>query len=218
MIKTFIFATTAIALCLLLGIPEARAQSTEVSKFEVGADFTSITFSSGQSKPGLGSRLTYNLNKHLALEAAGYFFPGRCDFCGGEVTGRIVEGLFGVKAGKRFNKWGVFAKARPGLIRFGKGAFDIVPSGTATVFPFTFINRSLTHAALDLGGVVEFYPSKHLVVRFDGGDTIIHHQRRTFNGLFPDPGNPTGAILLPVTSPAFTRHTFQFMGGVGFRF
>lgn len=31
--------------------------------------------------------------------------------------------------------------------------------------------------AFDVGGVVEYYPSKRLVVRFDAGDLIIKHQR-----------------------------------------
>jgi hypothetical protein len=30
-----------------------------------------------------------------------------------------------------------------------------------------------TRPALDIGGVVEFYSSRHLAVRFDFGDTVV---------------------------------------------
>jgi hypothetical protein len=219
---------TAIAIPLLLSALNTQAQTTDVPKYEVAGDFSALSLDSGTTLPGVGGRFTYNINKHFALEAAGYFFPGKCDTCTGEVTGRVAEGLFGVKAGKRFEKWGIFAKARPGVITFGKRAFDITPAGgvdpQVQCFPdplappcFTFRQTRLTHAVLDLGGVLEFYPSRRLVVRFDGGDTIIRYGQRTFNTLTQNPA--TGAItLIPITAPARTRHSFQFMGGVGFRF
>jgi hypothetical protein len=233
--KRKLFLTiTAIAISFLVNALNTQAQTTDVPKYEVAGDFTTLSLDSGTTLPGMGGRFTYNINKHFALEAAGYFFPGKCDSCTGEVTGRVAEGLFGVKAGNRFRKWGIFAKARPGLITFGKGAFDISPVSSSTggsglpvscfgpdpLAPapcFSFRQTRLTHAALDLGGVLEFYPSKRFVVRFDGGDTMIRYGQRTFNALTQNPA--TGAItLVPITGPAHTRHSFQFMGGVGFRF
>lgn len=229
--RSLFFTITAIGICLLLGPGNTRAQSTDMPKYEVAGDFTMLSLDSGTTLPGVGGRFTYNINKHFALEAAGYFFPGKCDSCTGEVTGRVAEGLFGVKAGKRFEKWGIFAKGRPGLITFGKGAFEITPvlsaGGGLPVSCFgpdpiappcvTIQSTRLTHAALDLGGVLEFYPSRRIVVRFDGGDTMIRYGQRTFNTLTQNPA--TGAItVIPITGPAHTRHSFQFMGGVGFRF
>lgn len=233
--KRKLFLTiTAIAITFLLNALNTQAQTTEVPKYEVAGDFSTLSLDSGTTLPGVGGRFTYNIDKHVALEAAGYFFPGKCESCSGEVTGRVAEGLFGVKAGKRFEKWGVFAKARPGVITFGKGAFDITsvslqgggggprlacfgPDPLAPAPCFSFRETRLTHAALDLGGVLEFYPSKQIVVRLDGGDTMIRYGQRTFNTLTQNPA--TGAItLIPFTSPARTRHSFQFVGGVGFRF
>lgn len=216
--RQLFFAMAAIGICLLLSPLVTRAQSTDIPKYEVAADFSSLTLASRETYPGVGGRFTYNLNKSVALEAAGYFFPGKCDTCPGQVTGRITEGLFGVKAGKRFEKWGIFGKARPGFITLSKGAFDVIPTGAGGPFPFTFNVHSQTNFALDLGGVIEFYPSKKIVVRFDVGDTLIHYPSRTFNFLIPDPANPGGALLAPFTSPARTDHSIQFIGGVGFRF
>jgi hypothetical protein len=58
--------------------------------------------------------------------------------------------------------------------------------------------------ALDLGGVLEFYPSRRTVIRFDVGDALIRFDR---------------ARLTPV--PAFraeVTHNLQLNVGVGLRF
>src|SRR5258708_4530928 len=69
---------------------------------------------------GVGARFTYNLTNHIALEAEGNFFPGRPQAelgaafsTGGIPAGHIYQGQFGVKAGKRFKKVGLFVKVRP---------------------------------------------------------------------------------------------------------
>lgn len=204
---------------------ESNAQtkpSNDLPKFEVGVDFSSITFNPGQTEPGLGGRLTYNLNKHVALEAAGYYFPRECGFCGRASNGRVTEGLFGVKAGKRFEKWGIFAKARPGIISFSEGKFNIVPitvnppTGPGA-FPFNFELKRLTTFAMDVGGVLEFYPTRRIVTRIDFGNTIIHYGPRTSNILVFD--SATGKnVLVSSTIPAQNRGSIQIMAGVGFRF
>lgn len=234
--RNLLLTIAALGISLLLSPLNTRAQSTDVPKYEVAANFSSLTLNAGTTLPGLGGRFTHNINKHLALEAAGYFFPGHCEGCIGETTGHVVEGLFGVKAGKRFQKWGLFAKARPGFMSFSHAAFNVSPlsvggtsrgqiqcygpPSTGTLPCFRLEQNRLTPAALDVGGVLEFYPSKRIVVRFDGGDTILRYGRRSYNSLFADPANPTSGIpiLAPATDPAYTRHSFQFTAGVGFRF
>jgi len=233
-----VLATSFTASCLSFGgfaVVAQTPQPTEVPRYEVAADFSSLSLNSGTTLPGLGGRFTYNLNRHVALEAAGYFFPGHCDVCIGETTGHVTEGLFGVKAGKRFQRWGIFGKARPGFMSFGQGGFNVTPllsgpsNGRVNCFGtsqnnflpcFRIESTRVTPAVIDLGGVLEFYPSRRIVVRFDGGDTIIRYRQRTFNTLIADPANPTSfvPILARTTDPGFTRHSFQFIAGVGFRF
>jgi hypothetical protein len=214
-----------VALSFLLGAFAAKAQnnsSVDVRKFELAADFSTNTFDVGQTVVGLGGRLTYNLNSHFALEAAGYFFPQECG-CGRH-AGRITEGFFGVKIGKRFNKWGIFGKARPGVMSSSHGKFDIVVIGTPTTSPpsinfpsFTFVEKRLTTFAMDVGGVVEFYPTKRIITRLDFGSTIIHYGPRTIN--FPAFNPITGGFTSQrSTIPAQNRGTLQFIAGVGFRF
>src|SRR5207249_4333506 len=215
--KTGLLVFAIIAACLVLCTLQVKAQtkpSTELPKYEVGADFTTFTINGNQVELGAGGRFTYNLNKSFAVEAAGYFSPGTCDSCPGQVTGRIGEGLFGLKAGKRFSKVGIFAKARPGFMTIGKGYFDLILDSGGF---FTIIPHRITPLALDLGGVFEFFPSKKVVLRVDYGDTILRYPQHSFIGFSVDP--VTFALTSAQrTQPAFTTHNTQFIVGVGFRF
>ena len=211
--KTYFIAAVII---LFFVASQGFSQSEELPKFEVAAEFTTLERDSfdRRTEPGVGGRFTYNLNRVFSLEAAGYFFPKRCFNC--RNNGRLTEALGGVKVGKRFEKWGIFAKARPGVVSFSKGEFNVIQAPPSPAFPSFEFNR-LTSFATDVGGVVEFYPSKRIVTRFDAGDTIIHFTRRTtntviFNLLTDD------FTVVPITSPARTTHNFQFMASVGFRF
>jgi len=131
---------------------------------------------------GAGGRFTYYLNKHIALDnEVNFFLPD-------EGPAYATQGLFGIKAGKRTKYVGIFAKARPG-------------------FQTNFIvnEREQTRFALDVGGVAEFYPNRHLVLRFDAGDVII----------------PFGNNLVgygPLAQRLGTTHNFQYSLGIGVRF
>jgi hypothetical protein len=208
----------ALSACCLFVVQPVKAQADDPPKYEVGAEFISLArekFSGGRADPGLGGRFTFNFNRNVAVEAAGYFFPQRCFSC--ERNGRMSEAVFGVKAGKRFQKWGIFAKARPGLVSFSQGSFNVVPLSGGGAFPFRVDIERSTHFAADLGGVLEFYPMRHIVTRFDAGNTIIHYGARNSNFLVFDP-TTGGPILVPLPIPARTTHNFQFSAGVGFRF
>ena len=199
-------------------VSQALSQSQELKKFEAAAEFTTLereSFGGQRTEPGFGGRFTYNLNRNFSIESAGYFFPKRCFNC--QNNGQIAEGLAGVKVGKRFENWGIFGKARPGVISFSQGKFNIVQVTSDPAFPLEIERKRLTSFATDLGGVVEFYPKKRIVTRFDAGDTIIHFSQRTTNAIQFDSLTNTFS-LLPVNSPARNTHNFQFMASVGFRF
>jgi hypothetical protein len=192
---------------------QSQAQSEELPKFEVAAEFATLHRESFSSRTdlGFGGRFTYNLNQVFSLEGVGYFFPKRCFGCPNE--GNVAEVLGGVKVGKRFENWGIFAKARPGVASFSQGKVAIVQA-TA---PFEIETHRLNTFAADIGGVVEFYPSKRIVARFDAGDTMIHFKRSEVPIFAYNPTTGTSTII-PFSIPARTAHTFQFMVSVGFRF
>jgi hypothetical protein len=63
--------------------------------------------------------------------------------------------LVGMKSGRRLDRFGVFGKGRIGSWYFRRAYF-----------------------AADLGGVLEYYPSPHMAIRFDLGDTILFYGGR----------------------------------------
>lgn len=206
-------------LCLFSAFDEARAQAKDAPKVELGVQFTSLTFDDGRnsSEPGFGGRVTYNLTDNVALEAQFDFFPNGQRFRGFRNGGRIAQGLFGVKAGKRFEKFGIFGKVRPGFTSFSAGREEVIVLTTPPPDPvfgpaLRFERNRETHFSTDVGAVLEFYPTRRIVTRFDAGDTIIRFGDTT--GTTFDLTGATGSF--PVRGE--TRHNFQFSAGIGFRF
>jgi len=142
------------------------------------------------------ARFTYNLNNYLAVEAEGNEFLQTRE--GGSYN--ETQGFFGVRAGIRKKRYGVFAKARPGVTRFNL-------LGT-TPGPNTF-EQGHYRFSIDVGGVFEYYPHRHLAVRVDAGDTMINFK----NGDF---------FYQRLDEPMFVRsglsHNLQINIGVAFRF
>ncbi|HEX8180323.1 MAG TPA: hypothetical protein VF525_12325 [Pyrinomonadaceae bacterium] len=217
MSKSLLTLATLVACCLSLA-GRADAQEHDAPRYEVGALFSAITFtpSNGyRTEAGFGGRFTVNLTDHIGLEAETVFFPNSGFSAEQRAAGRALQGQFGVKAGKRWEKWGVFAKGRPGFISFNNGRLVFDTTNTGTVFASHF--ERATHFAFDVGGVLELYPTRHIVTRFDAGDTIIRYGRQSGTSLVLNPvtGQPEVA---PFVLPANTRHNFQFNAGIGYRF
>lgn len=218
---TLILASTAIALTIFSGKVVAQSDS-DPGKIEVGVHFTSITkpdFDGGNTEPGFGGRFTFNFNRSFAVEAEGNFFPHNCQRCITENIGTLTQAFVGVKAGKRWSKFGIFGKARPGLASFSGGNFDVrLIQSIPGSFPVFDIDRSRANSfAFDVGGVIELYVSRRIFTRFDGGDTIIRYSDRTFNSFTIDPVTLV-ATPIRVSRPGETRHNFQFSAGIGIRF
>jgi hypothetical protein len=185
-------------LLLLLCLSAVNVQAQEdASRFEIGVHYSALRVTEKSDKDsGLGARFTYNLNDYLAVEAEGTEFPEVAE--GG--TTNEVQALFGARAGKRFKRFGLFAKARPGLLRFHKLGSAEVPN----VF-----NHPETRFAFDVGGVVEFYPSNHTAIRVDAGDTMIHYRPGDFFYQRLDEPMPVRRQL---------SHNLQIIVGFAFRF
>ncbi|HEX8191035.1 MAG TPA: outer membrane beta-barrel protein [Pyrinomonadaceae bacterium] len=212
-----LFTFNALALLLLASAAGASAQEHDAPKLEIGVQYSSLSidlpgFGGTEHAPGVGGRVTYNLSDYFAVEAEGNIFPAAT---GGDYTtgGGAQQLQAGVKAGKRWKRFGLFAKARPGLVSFGETLTPLpaVSGGTTT---FVFDRERKTHFSTDVGGVLEFYPSRRMLVRFDAGDTIVRyggHRELQF-----DPAG-TGAQFIGPARPE-VKHNFQFTAGVGFRF
>jgi hypothetical protein len=238
----------AIVSFVLISSREAHSQSPEPDghKFEVGGQFTLIRLPSRtdvsvvaidcfpapcpnpirsnvalrrKTDPGGGGRFGYNFSRHVALEAEGNFFPGNRDAEAGR-DGRKLQVLVGVKVGKRFDKVGLFAKARPGFVRYQKGDYRSKPDSLCiTIFPppiGCFQPVAKTNFAFDLGGVIEWYPSKHVLLRFDAGDTFINFGNRNVAATDVSPGGLVRQVV--IARPSEKTHSFQGSTGIAFRF
>lgn len=174
----------------------------ELRRFEIGAQFSALN-RNFDNRNGFGARFTYNFNRYVAAEAEANFYPGE------NFDGRAAQFVAGAKIGKRFSKFGVFGKARPGFLYTSRGKFEF--TGT-NINNYAARLSGRTDFALDLGGVVEFYPTKNIVTRFDAGDTIVRSSGQEFP-VFDQSGNLTG-----FRTSASTKQYFQFTAGIGFRF
>ena len=213
--KRYLYPLTVLLLFLSI---DAHAQTA--GKIEIQAQFTSLTvapppdtFVSSSTEPGFGGRVVYNFNDNFAVEGEGNFFPNKNAFNALSIDGHAVQGQFGVKAGKRFRKFGIFAKARPGFLSIDKSFFF---AGTISETPGFFPSPNFqvgrkTHLTMDLGGVLEFYPSKKTIVRFDAGATFVRF------GPHLDVDYSNSPQLAIFTAPGKTTQRFQISSAVGFR-
>lgn len=214
-----LFTLNALVLALLVFNQGVRAQEQDAPKLEIGVQYSSLSvnipgfFGGGtENAVGVGGRVTYNLTDYFAVEAEGNLSPS--DIPSSYVTGGASQQVqVGAKVGKRWRRFGLFAKARPGFVSFGE---TVTPVETTTggVSFVQFQRERKTHFSMDVGGVLEFYPTRRTLVRFDAGDTIIRYGEHTEQQPFlATPGTP-----LVTTGASETRHNFQFTAGVGFRF
>jgi Outer membrane protein beta-barrel domain len=222
--------STIAVLAVLFFMNVGAAAQDSVPRFEIGGQFSLLSrnkptplFSfptvvgddfDHQTRAGFGGRFSYNLTNYLAVEAEGNFFPKSGNDDLSVPDGHIYQGQFGVKAGQRFSKVGIFAKLRPGFVGFSRVS---QLTGTSTI---TIANQQFTvgdfrigketYFSTDVGGVLEVYLSPGIMTRFDVGDTIIRY------GTFRRQGFSLSQSILE--RPAETRHNLQFSAGVGFRF
>jgi hypothetical protein len=213
--------------------PSSSAQTTadDAGKFQVDFHFTDIYNKKNRlsgndaNRPGFGARFGYDVakfggGKYVATaEAELNYSPKnartfRIVNLGSNLTtvdtrtdGRVLQGLFGLKLGRKFDKFGVFGKAKTGFVQYTNG--KIVGTGLSRRADNSY------NLAGDLGGVVEFYPTKRFVTRFDFGDTIVRIGKQSYS---TSVNTPTGAVTRTVNFATRTQHNFQFSAGFGFRF
>jgi hypothetical protein len=179
------------------------------SGLTVGAQATSLSLAfvndGATTEAGVGPFASYRIWRFFEADTSMFLFP-REELAGGLYDGgRILQGFYGVRAGFRTRHVGFFAKARPGFQSYSRAlaALEFVPD-----MPVVETFSRATDFALDLGGVIELYPTKHFVIRLDAGDTMIYPGSHTINLA----GTVSSTAALP------RRDTMQFGAGFGWRF
>jgi hypothetical protein len=198
----------SLAACLLLSPTFIRAQDSP-GRFELGGNFTAVRFEHLPTQLGPGVEGDINFGRHFAFDAAYSWLP--------RGAAHIMTGFFGAKVGTRTKHFGFFGKVRPGFISFGseeREATEVFDSSGSISLAVRFAR--LNERALDLGGVVEYYPASHWALRWDLGDLMLFHE-----------GGPTltqinldtpGVVTITQIQPGGTFNRFQFSSGIHYRF
>lgn len=154
---------------------------------------------------GLGGYVSGKIYRVFHFDGDILYFPASRDTVGPHDGGEIFQGLLGVKGGIRRNHVGFFGKVRPGFNSYSRAVTSITgPVDGAHTFTYA---RS-TNIVLDLGGIVEFYPTERSTLRLEAGDTHIFYGSRSVD--------VNGTNLVYVGGRL--RHSIQFIVGYGWRF
>jgi hypothetical protein len=89
--------------------------------------------------------------------------------------GTSFSAFAGPKVGFHLGHFGLFAKGRPGITRFSRTE-DALLFSSRGIF---FTDRPKIDFTLDTGGVLEYIPSRHAILRFEAGDAFIHYHGST---------------------------------------
>jgi hypothetical protein len=156
--------------------------------------------------------VSLDVTRWAAVEAEANFFPDddvRLPPSALTPTLRVayqrsrIDAFFGTKLGMRGDRFGVFAKVRPGFTRLtDRGGPECVGNECALVMMLLLRPEYRTEFAVDLGGILEFYPSARTVARFELGDTMIRHR----------------STAPPCWLSTCTSHNLSSRLGVGLRF
>ena len=189
------------------------AAQTPGERFEVAANLNLLRLSDfSGTRTGLGGRVTFDLTPNLALEGEIAFYPKDriVQSAGSSSTGiyqiagdrRRTDALFGVKLGTRYDRFGLFAKARPGVTRLADRGTACDGPGCAVILMLIAPYQYRTEFAFDVGGGLEFYPSARTVARFEMGDTMFRHR----------------SAAPPCPASECTSHNLSTRLGFGYRF
>lgn len=200
----------------VLAATTASAQQT-APRFEVAAQTSLLRPSDfGLNTPvGMGGRVSFDVNSWLAVEGEVLHFPSEKIGTRGSVQSigelsygsyrRRTDALFGVKLGTRGERFGLFAKARPGFARLSHTRMFCEGPACAVVLPPPGFPSYRTELAFDVGGGLEFYPGARLVARAEIGDTMIRNRS-------------TGPFVTECPAKACTTHNLSSTFGLGYRF
>lgn len=199
--------------CVIAAAPASAQQPAQ--RFEVSAQAAVLRLSDfGATSAGVGGRVTFDLTRWASIEGEATFFPDDNvllpvgDGISPALTLRIAhnrrraDAFLGVKLGVRGNRFGAFAKVRPGFARLTDRGQSCVGEVCALAQMLLVRPEYRSEFALDFGGVVEFYPSRRLTTRVELGDTVIRHR----------------SFAPPCWMSECTSHNLTTKMGVGYRF
>jgi len=160
---------------------------------------------------GGGAWIELPLYRFLSADLVAFDLPHDDRTASAQDGGTSFSAFAGPKLGFHRGRLGLFVKARPGISRFSR-TNDAQSFSRSGIF---FADRPKIDFTLDTGGVIEYTPSRHNVLRFEAGDAFIHYHGSTIvstvqtGGLF----HTTDYHYAPIHNASIL-----FLAGVGWRF
>lgn len=201
------------SILLLIGLltgGRAAAQAPE-ARFAVAAQISALRLADvDATNAGIGGRLSFDLAPWLAMEGDLVYFP-RERFespAFSDLTpdlrlaySRERVGVFaGPRMGVRGGRLGLFGRIQPGFTRLTHRSVECRGDDCARVLLLIAPPQYRTEFAVQVGGAVEFYPSRRTIARIDLGSTLVRHRS-----------------LAPPCDDCTSRNLFSSVG-IGFRF
>ena len=176
-----------------------------------------------RAEGGGGAWVGIPLWRFVSADVIAYDHPHDDHTANVQDGGTTFASFAGPKIGFRLGQFGLYAKARPGIMRFSRTNYFQGQKEDALHHVIPVIgNRPTIDFALDTGGVFEYTPAarslRHMVVRFEGGSTYIHYHGADLTVQNPGVGlQPAPDVTNFYFAPQ--RHSSMlFLTGVGFSF
>ncbi len=187
--RTYLFLARIIYFGLLIVLlPVLCFGQDSMTRWELGTQYSILRvdaysfqhcFSCAVARKGVGPTATLNINRTWALDAAAFVTPSARDSASG--AGQVAAVQAGIKAQVTGNRFGFFAKARPGFVSYTR-AFSGVQSRLVNGANYiTVFYAPRNFFALDLGGGIEVFLGRRMALRADLGDTLIRSDRYVYD-------------------------------------
>jgi hypothetical protein len=201
--RSIVVGVCVLSMWLVSGTAAAQ---TDDSSIQIGGLVTGAVSGEFEGTDlGVGGLFAWRPSPLFGLEAEFNVYPG--DFNDSPAfSGGRTEGLFGATVGPRLGRVRPFVKVRPGFLRYAEAS---EPFACILIFPPPLnctLGAGKTVFALDLGGGLEFYPSRRTFVRVDAGDRVVRYE------------GPALSTEFERIEESFYSHDFRFSFGGGVRF
>jgi hypothetical protein len=195
------------AFVLVILVFVAAGQAHAQSSFEAGVHVANARWSEFDGNDlGVGGRLTWKPSALIGVDADVTWYPS--DFPDEQFafSGNRLEGLFGITAGPRLNRFRPFVRGAAGFLKSSEAP---EPFACIAIFPpplNCLMAAGQTMSAFEIGGGVEIDATSRTFVRVDLSDRMIEYPAPAFDADFQ------------LVDEAFYGHAVRFAIAVGYRF
>jgi hypothetical protein len=195
----------SLALFVIASVITSASQDREPkwSKFTLGGQLSILSMPHGietTTDPGFGANFEFHFSHRLSLLSEFEFSPQE-HLQSAQDGGHTLAFFSGLKANFiQHRKFAIYGEMRPGIVSFSNVLVQ--------TSPFSFENQRVTHFALNLGGGLEYYPSRRTIFRFSLSSPLVEVHSRT---------TPETEQTFEVISPGKIRSALQASVAVSYR-